>query len=76
MAKTKTTKSTTTTTIFSLHDGGRSTVVRSSRIEEVIESEGVMGVPDGLFGPTTTVQDVKSFARRMERTLDDVWYDQ
>ena len=74
MAKTKTTKS--TTTIFSLtHDGGRSTVVRSSRIEEVIESEGVMGVPDGLFGPTTTVQDVKSFARRMERTLDDVWYD-
>ena len=36
MAKTKTTK---TTTIFSLtHDGGRSTVVRTSRIEEVIES--------------------------------------
>ena len=50
-------------------------MVRTSRIEEVIESEGVMGVPDGLFGPTTTVQDVKSFARRMERTLDDVWYD-
>jgi len=75
MAKTKTTK-TTKTTIFSLAlDGGRSTVVRSSRIEEVIESEGVTGVPDGLFGPTTTVDDVRSFARRMESTLDDMWYD-
>jgi hypothetical protein len=71
MAKKRTT-TTTTVTVFTMEEiNGRSTVVRTSRIQQVIEDEEV---PEMLgLDPSTTVQDVRLFAARQRATLDSIW---
>ena len=71
MAKKRTT-TTTTVTVFTMEEiSGRSTVVRTSRIQEVIENEEV---PEMLgLDPSTTVQDVRRFAARQRAALDSIW---